>query len=129
MHNSIILIALVAGPLTSLAQTLACQPSDGMYVQTGHNAFSAASAYDATILKSKFYVERSTGTVIGGALYRTEDKKREVVRSDDKALELLLRTSLGDTFVIKLARSSERWTFTHYSSWLSLLLVGTCEPV
>lgn len=128
MRKPLILIALVASPLTSLAQTLACQPSDGIYVQTGHSAFSAASTYDATILKNKFYVQRATGTVIGGALYRTEDKKREVVRNDDKALELLLRTSLGDTFMIKLARSNERWTFTHYSSWLNLLLVGTCEP-
>ncbi len=128
MRNPLILIALVAGPLTSLAQTLACQPSGGIYVQPGQSAFSAASTYDATILKNKFYVDRSTGTVVGSALYRTDDKRREIVRNDDKALELLLRTTHGDTFIIKLARSSERWTFTHYSSWLNLLLVGTCEP-
>ena len=54
--------------------------------------------------------------------------RREVVRNDDRALELLLRTSLGDTVVLKIVRSNDRWTFTQYHSWVNLLLVGKCEP-
>lgn len=110
------------------AQTLACQPVDGVFVQSGQSVLSKVDSYDAMILKNRFFVEKSTANVVGGALFSTDGKRRDIVRNDANVLEVSLRNSLGDTSVLKVIRSNERWSFTHYSSWLNLLLVGACEP-
>ena len=128
MYRAIVAMALVTSLGHAVAQTLACQPSDGTYVPPGASAFSAAATRDPTVLKSKFFVELSSATVIGSALFSSQDMKREIVRNDEMGIELVLRTSLGDTVVLKISRSSDRWTFTQYHSWVNLFLVGECVP-
>jgi hypothetical protein len=128
MNRALAVLLALVGPATALGQTLACQPTDGIYVPPGASAFSEAVLRDPKVLTSKFFVELSTSTVVGNALHSTQGMKREVVRNDEKGLELVLRTSLGDTVVLKIARDSDRWTFTQYHSWVNLFLVGKCEP-
>lgn len=130
LHSKVLAatVALISGcALAAERGALECRVTDGAYQSPGSTKLDSAAKRDSKVIGSTFTVERSTGRVIGSALFQTDGRKVEKAQDTEDVYELLWRNEHRDVFALKVAKFNGAWSFSYFSGWQALLLVGSCR--
>lgn len=133
MRRVLISLALMLTGAVHAAGVYECKVIDGAVKSPGRVKIERADQQDARILGEVFTVRPAQAEVRGSLIYRTEQRKVEVLRASDDQYSLLIRDAGiagdDDISIITLDRIAGRWSFKHYSSWLGLLTSGSCREI
>jgi hypothetical protein len=108
-------------------RTLECRVTDGAYGSPGTTMLGSAAKRDPTIIGTTFTVERGADRVVGSSLFQTDRRGVEKVQDVEGIYELLWRNEHRDVFALRLAKFDGVWSFSYFSGWQALLLVGSCR--
>jgi hypothetical protein len=129
----LISLALMLAGAAQATGVFECKVVDGALKSPGKMKVERVDQQDTRILGEVFTVRQARAEVRGSLIYRTEQRKVEVLRRSDDQYSLLIRDAGvagdDDISIITLDRVAGRWSFKHYSSWLGLLTSGSCREL
>ena len=125
------LLLAIYAPLS--AARYECRVKSGAYVLPGSSAITDAFKQDKALSSAVFFVDTETGKVTGTSLFDSGTDQVRVIRNpaenDANSYVVSFTSDKADTRILSIKEFEGKITFTFYSEFFRLFLVGECQKV